>query len=391
MQIKISSQLSSISNYAFAEVDREVARLKEQGINPIDFGVGDPMEPTPSFIRDAAKKAIDSRKSAGYPSYNGSDEYRQEIARWSKKRFGISLDYINEITSTIGAKEAVFNFPEAFINPGDYVIMPNPGYPPYEKGTLFAEGRSYFVNLARENGFLMDLSSIPEEIVKKAKILWVNYPHNPTGAVATEEFLKEVIDFGQDNGIIIASDECYSELYFGEKPHSILEYAKEGVIVFQSLSKRSAMTGYRVGWAAGDENIIVGFRKLKANIDSGTSTFIQDAAIAALSDESHVEKMREDYKTKRDIMLSAFTSIGVEDCTPAAAIYIWQKTPEGTNSIEFAKRLLQKDIAIVATPGSLISSNANGMNPGESYVRLALVPSIEETKEAARRIMEHLK
>ena len=391
MKIQISQKLADISNYAFAEVDNEVAKLKNAGIIPIDFGVGDPKEPTPELVREAIKKAVDARKSSGYPSYNGSEEYRREIARWTKSRFDVNLDYTREITSSIGAKEAVFNFPQAFLNDGDYVISPNPGYPPYEKGTLFAGGRTHFVPLVKENNFLMDLSRIPKEIAKKARILWINYPNNPTGAAASEEFLKEAIDFGHDNNIIIASDECYSEIYFGKKPNSILEYSKEGVVVFQSLSKRSAMTGYRIGWVAGDESIISAFKKLKPNIDSGTPTFIQDAAIAALQDEQHVEKMRNDYRKKKDILVDALTPIGMEDCTPAATLYIWQKTPEKMNSVDFAKKLLQKKIAVVVTPGAWISNNFDGFNPGNNYVRFALVPTLEETREAARRIKEHLK
>ena len=391
MNIKISNRLSSLTGYAFAEVDNEVARLKKSRITPIDFGVGDPKEPTPEIVRSAIKKAVDKRKSSGYPSYIGTDEYRQEIAICYKKRFGVNLDYEKEITSTIGAKEAVFNFPEAFINSGDYAIMPNPGYPPYERGTLFAEGNSYFVPLLKENNFLMDLSIIPREIVKKLKILWINYPNNPTGAIAPKEFFREAIDFGHDNNIIVASDECYTEIYFKEKPHSILEFSKEGIVAFQSLSKRSAMTGYRIGWVAGDENIIAGFRKLKTNIDSGTPTFIQDAAVAALKDDIHVEKMRKEYKQKRDILVKALTSIGLEDCTPDATLYLWQKTPEKMNSVDFAKKLLQKEIAVVVTPGAWLSTKFDGLNPGNDFVRFALVPSLEETKKAAERIKEHLK
>ncbi len=386
MKIKPSNRLNKLSSYGLAEADNEVERLKKLGIAPIDFGVGDPKEPTPEIVRDAVKKAIDERKSSGYPSYIGTDEYRKEISKWSKKRFGIILDYQKEITSTIGAKEAAFNFPEAFVNRGDYCIMPNPCYPPYERGTLFAEGMPYFLPLLKEKNYLMDLGSIPRDIVKKSKILWLNYPNNPTGAVASEKFFKEAVDFGHDNNLIIASDECYTEIYFKEKPHSILEYSKEGIIVFQSLSKRSAMTGYRIGWAAGDENIISAFKKLKTNIDSGTPTFIQDAAVSALSDEKHVEKMRNDYGQKRDIIVKALTSIGLEDCTPDAAMYIWQRAPKKMNSVEFAKRLLQKDIAIVVTPGVWISTKFNGANPGNDYVRLALVPTIEECKVAAERI-----
>src|SRR3989338_419037 len=391
MQIKISKKLGSISNYAFAEVDNEVAKLKKLGITPIDFGVGDPKEPTPGIVRQRIKAAVDERKSSGYPSYNGSEEYRQEVSKWNKKRFEINLDYQKEVTSSVGAKEAVFNFPQAFLNEGDYVISPNPGYPPYEKGTLFAGGRTYFVPLLKENNFLMDLGSIPREIVKKTKILLINYPNNPTGAVATKEFFKEAVDFGHDNNIIIASDECYSEIYFNKKPQSISEFSKEGVVVFQSLSKRSAMTGYRVGWVVGAEGIISAYKKLKPNIDSGTPTFIQDAAIAALKDENHVEKMRNDYRAKRDILVSSLTSIGLEDCTPDATLYIWQKTPKGSKSVDFAKRLLQKDIGIVVTPGAWISNGFNGLNPGDEYVRFALVPTLEETKEAAMKIKEYLR
>ena len=391
MKINISKRLNSIGGYAFAEVDKKVAELKKLGITPIDFGVGDPTVPTPEIVREAIKKAVDKRKSSGYPSYIGTEDYRQEISKWSKKRFGINLDYEKEVTSTIGAKEAVFNFPEAFLNPGDFVIMPTPGYPPYERGTLFAEGKSYFVPLLKENNFLMDLNTIPKDIVKKTRIMWINYPNNPTGALATEEFFKEVIDFGHDNNIIIASDECYSELYYKEKPHSILEFSKEGTVVVQSLSKRSAMTSYRIGWVAGDENIISAFKKLKTNVDSGTATFIQDAAIAALKDEKHVEKMRAEYKQKRDILVEAFTSVGLEDCTPDATIYLWQKAPENTNSVEFAKKLLQREISVVSTPGAWISETVNGINPGNNYIRMALVPSLEDTKEAANRIKRHLK
>src|SRR3989344_2964858 len=379
MKIKTSNRLNSITSYAFADIDAKVAELKRNGIEAIDFGVCDPKEATPEIVRNAVKKYVDVRKSSGYPSYIGSEEYRQEIARWSKKRFGISLDYRTEVSSTVGAKEAVFNFPEAFVNPGDYVISPNPAYPPYVRGALFAEGRLHYVPLLKENDFLMDLSSIPSGIVKKAKIMWVNYPNNPTGAVASKEFFKEAIDFGHDNNVIIASDECYSEIYFREKPHSILEYSRDGIIVFQSLSKRSAMTGYRVGWIAGDENIISAFRKLKPNIDSGTATFIEDAAGAALRDESHVERMRNDYKKKAEILVDAFASIGFEDCMPAATLYIWQKVTGKMNSVEFAKKLLQKETAIVATPGSMLSATSNNINPGEGYIRFALVPTIEET------------
>lgn len=386
MRIQPSNRLKSIGTYAFAEVDNIVASLKKKGITPIDFGVGDPKDATPAIIRNYTKRAIDKRKDSGYPSYVGTKEFRETIAEWCQKRFNISLEPEKEITSTIGAKEGVFNFHEGFVNPGDYVLMPNPGYPPYERGTLFAEGIPYYLPLLEENNFLPKLDEIPKDIIKKSKILWINYPNNPTTAMAPKKFLKEVIDFGHDNNIIIASDECYSEIYFEQKPISILELEREGTVVFQSLSKRSNMTTYRVGWAMGDENIIDIFRKVKTNIDSGTPTFLQDSAIAALSDEKHVEYMRRQYKIKRDIIIKALKGIGLKDCTPKATLYIWQKIPDKISSVEFAKKLLYEDIAIVTTPGSWLSTKFNGLNPGEGYVRFALVPSVQECKLAGERL-----
>ena len=392
MEFTPSKRLQSIGAYAFAEVDKEVEKLKSQGITPIDFGVGDPTVPTSEIVRKATQKAITLRKYSGYPSYIGTTEFRQAIADWFQKRFGVSLDHASEVSSTIGSKEAVFNFHEGIVNPGDYVIIPTPGYPPYTRGTLFAEGIPYYVPLLVENKFLIDLKSIPEEVCKKAKLMWINYPNSPSGATAPLSYLKEIVEFGKKYNIIIASDEAYSEIYFNEPPHSILEVTKEGVIVFNSLSKRSAMTCYRVGWVAGDRGIIDIFKKVKTNIDSGTATFIQDGAIAAYSNEIHVEKMRNEYRIKRDLLVNAFKKIKLQDCTPDAAIYLWQKVPQGMTSVDFAKKLLSPEIAIVTTPGAWISDKTeNGLNPGEGYVRFALVPSIKNTREAARRIKKILR
>ena len=303
------------------------------------------------------------------------------------KRFSLSLDPATEISATIGSKEAVFNFAEGFVNPGDYVIIPTPGYPPYARGTLFAEGTPFFIPLLPENNFLPDLKSIPEDVCKKAKLMWINYPNSPSGANASMDFLKEVAAFGEKNNIIIVSDEAYIDIYYGEPPHSMLEVSTDGVVAIHSMSKRSAMTCYRIGWIAGDSRVVDIFKKVKTNIDSGTPTFIQDGAIAGLNDETHVQIMRDEYKIKRDILVKALTSIGLPDCTPDATIYIWQKVPEGMTSIDFAVKLLDPNIAIVATPGEWISDKSyDGHNPGEGFVRFALVPSIEQTEEAARRI-----
>ncbi len=386
MKIMVSDRVNAIGSYAFADVDNIVEQLKKEGIEPIDFGVGDPSLPTPELIRNACKDGIDRRKSSGYPSYIGVSEYRETVAWWSKKRFKINLDPESEIMSTIGSKEAIFNFPETFINPGDYTLALNPGYPAWSRGTHFAEGKTYFLNLIPENDFLPDLRSIPEDIVKKAKLLWINYPNNPTTAFPTMDFYNEVVEFGEKNNIIIASDESYTENYYDEAPPSILQLKKEGVVVFQSLSKRSNMTCYRVGWAAGDARIIAAYKKVKPNIDSGTATFIQDAAIAALKDEGHVEELREDYRKKRDILINALTSVGLPRCEPQGTIYIWQRVPERYSSVDFAKKLLQKEVAVVTTPGNWLSQEAHGVNPGEGFVRFAIVPDLEKVEEAANRI-----
>ena len=387
MEIRLSERLAGLGKYAFAEVDNLVADLKAQGIEPIDFGVGDPTVPTPQFIRRACKKALDARASSGYPSYIGDPGFREAVAAWMEARFSVKLDPATEVSSTLGSKEAVFNFHEAFVDPGDYVIIPSPGYPPYRTGTVFAEGVPYYVPLLPENGFLPDLGSIPGDIADRAKIIWVNYPNSPTGKVATDAFYGELIDFAQRHGIIIASDEAYTEIYFEKKPRSLLEFAREGIISFFSLSKRSAMTGWRVGWVAGDREVVAAFRKTKTNIDSGTPTFIQDAAAEALGDERHVEQMRSEYGEKRDIIVKALVDAGLTECMPEATIYVWQKVPEGMTSVDFAKRLLQKEVAIVVTPGEWLSQvTAAGLNPGQGYVRFALVPSIEQTKLAAERL-----
>ncbi|MFW6139151.1 MAG: aminotransferase class I/II-fold pyridoxal phosphate-dependent enzyme [Spirochaetota bacterium] len=386
MEIKVADRLRSTGTYAFAEVDNTVAQLKKEGIEPIDFGVGDPTLPTPEIIREACKQGVEKRKSSGYPSYAGAPEFRETVSWWSKKRFGISLDPETEITSTIGSKEAIFNFPEAFVDPGDYVLALNPGYPPWSRGTLFAEGKTYYLNLLPENDFFPDLDSIPTQVLQKARILWTNYPNNPTTAFPTRDFYVKVLEFTRKHGIIIASDESYTENYYSDPPMSILQLTKEGVVVFQSLSKRSNMTCYRVGWMAGDTHIVNAFKKVKPNIDSGTPTFIQDAAIAALRDQNHVQHLREDYRLKRDLIVEALASAGLPRCEPRGTIYIWQKVPEGYTSLEFSKLLLSRDIAVVTTPGSWLGEEVGGVNPGSGFVRFALVPSLEKVKEATRRI-----
>ncbi|OHD24323.1 MAG: hypothetical protein A2064_04715 [Spirochaetes bacterium GWB1_66_5] len=387
MRNRAAKRLTAIGAYAFEEVDKKVEELKARGVRPIDFGVGDPTTPTPAFIRRAAAEALETRRSSGYPSYVGSLEFRQAVAAWAQRRFGVALDPASEISSTIGSKEAVFNFHEGVVDPGDIVLCPSPGYPPYSRGTLFAEGRPYQLPLSSGSGFRVDFASIPEEVAKRAKVLWLNYPNSPSGVVVDEAFYREALAFARPRGIIVASDEAYSEIYFGAPPVSCLNVAKEGVLVFQSLSKRSAMTGYRIGWVMGDPELVAIFRKTKTNIDSGTPTFLQDAAVAALGEEEHVEGFRREYRAKRDLLCAALVKAGLPDCTPASTLYVWQRVPKGMSSVQFATFLLDEKLAVVTTPGSWIAEpTADGKNPGEGYVRFALVPSLEDTRLAAERL-----
>lgn len=396
MKITTSKRLDSLPAYAFAEINKKVEELRASGIKAIDFGVGDPSEPTPDFVIDGLNAAGRKHARSGYPSYIGSGEFREECAAYTKRRFGVTLDPETEICSNIGAKEAVFNFPEAFLNPGDVVICPSPGYPPYKSGTIFAEGEPYYVPLLESNGFLIDYESIPAEICKRAKIIWINYPNSPTGAVATREYYDGLLAWAKCHDIVVAADEgCYIDIYFDEKPISILEVGREGVCAFYSLSKRNNMTGYRAGFVCGDKAVIDIFKRLKTNIDSGTPNIIQEAAILALRDDEHVAKMRALYREKKDILLSALRDIGLEVHDAPATFYVWQKVPG--SDVEFAKKLLDPSIGIVVTPGSLISdeciyrrrdvvSDSMKINPGHGYVRFALMPTIEEVHEAAKRL-----
>ena len=383
-----SRRLAALGGYAFDEVNRRVDALKASGIAPIDFGVGDPPVPTPALAREAAKRAVDARATAGYPAYEGDPTFREAVAAWTKRRFGVVLDPRTEVCATIGSKEAVFNVHEGIVDPGDLVLCPSPGYPPYKRGTAFAEGTPWFYPLTKANGFLPDLDAIPADVAARARAIWVCYPNSPTGAVADRAFYRRLLAWAAAHQILVLSDEAYSEIWFTkEAPPSALEAGKEGVLAFFSMSKRSAMTGWRVGWVAGDARLVALFRKVKTNIDSGTATFVQDGASAALADETHVVAFRDEYRRKRDLLVGALRAAGLPDCTPASTLYVWQQVPAGMTGVEFAQRLLDPSVAVVCTPGEWLSDPvADGTNPGAGHVRFALVPSVPDTERAAAAI-----
>ncbi|MEW6744172.1 MAG: aminotransferase class I/II-fold pyridoxal phosphate-dependent enzyme [Planctomycetota bacterium] len=382
-----ANRLEAIPLYPFVHIQQRVRELKAKGIRPIDFGVGDPRIPTPEFIRRAAAQGIEKHRLSGYPTYDGSPELRRAIAAWYERRFGVRLDPDAEICVTIGSKEAVFNVHEGFVDPGDVVFGPSPGYPPYRLGTLFAEGVYVPYAVEAASRYLPALQTLPRDHLERGKIFWVNYPHSPTGRVATRSELEVIARFCRDRDLLLFSDEAYSELYFTEEaPHSALELGKEGVLAFNSLSKRSAMTGYRVGFVAGDSRLVAIFKRVKSNVDSGTPWFVQEAAIAALQDEEHVAAMRAEYRRKGERLAQAFERLPLERCFPQGAIYLWQEAPEGWDGQRFANRLLEPDVALVVTPGSLLAEPVDGRNPGERFVRLALVPQADEIEEAVRRL-----
>jgi LL-diaminopimelate aminotransferase len=360
----------------------------------IDFGIGDPTDPTPEVVRDACRKAVEETKSMGYPSALGSPVFLEAVRHYMRWRFGVALKP-EEITPTYGAKYASFHIPGYYLNPnrGETVLIPNPGYPPYADGTLLAGGTPYFLNILEENGFEPDFEGIPKDVLKKSKLLFLNSPHSPTGKVYQKEKLKEAVDLCLDNNIILVSDECYADLYYEKPPMSILEIAgaEECSLVLNSLSKRSMMTGYAVGFLASkNQELMRPFASIQRKSIQGVANVIQYAAAAAFKDESHPGDMRKTYRKRRDTLLPALESAGCRVRKPEGTFFIWAKVPERTTPLEFSERLLMEK-GINCVPGDLISKTQDNVNPGERYVRFALVPSLEKTNEAAKRLAKGAK
>lgn len=383
MAFELAERLKALPPYLFAELDRKKREKIEEGVDVIDLGVGDPDLPTPEPIVEALKRAAEKPENHRYPSYVGMKAFREAVANWYRRRFGIDLDPDREVIALIGSKEGIAHFPLAFVNPGDIVLCPDPAYPVYRIGTIFAGGQPYMVPLKEENGFLPDLGSIPNEVVERAKIIWINYPNNPTSADATEEFYKELIRWAKKHNIIVASDNAYSEIYTGErKPISILqiEGAREVAVEFHSLSKTFNMTGWRIGMAVGNEELIKALGKVKTNIDSGQFNAVQEAGIVALNmPESELDKLRAVYRERREVMTKALKRIGLKPLESDVTFYVWTKVPEGYTSAQFVERLLE-EAGVVCTPG-------NGFgDAGEGYFRISLTVPTDRLVEAARRI-----
>ncbi|MDR0956628.1 MAG: LL-diaminopimelate aminotransferase [Endomicrobium sp.] len=383
MKFHYNDKLKKLSPYLFIEIDKKKKEAVEKGADIISLGVGDPDMSTPEHIVKSMQEAVAKPINHQYPFGAGSLLFRNAVSYWYKKRFNINLN-TDEICALIGSKEGIGHIHLGFVNPGDIVLVPEPSYPVYNTGTIFADGISYFMPLLEKNNFLPDLDAIPTEIAQKAKLIFINYPNNPTAAVAPKEFYIKLIEFAKKNNIIVAADAAYSEIYYDEKekPLSFLEFknAKEVGVEFHSLSKTYNMTGWRIGWVCGNKEIVAGIAKVKDNYDSGVFQAIQEAAVTALtSNQKCVETARKIYKERRDTLVRGLKKLGWDVTLPKASFYVWSKIPNGYTSLEVVSKLLE-EASIVCTPGDGMGKS------GEGYIRFALTVTVERIKEAIKRI-----
>jgi len=380
--VKYSDRLNKLSPYLFVEIDKKKKAAIDKGVDVISMGVGDPDSPTPKHIVKVAQKAMEVPKNQKYPFGKGLLNFRRAVSGWYKSRFSVDLDPATEITSVIGTKEGIGHISQAFVNPGEAVLVPEPGYPVYNSGTIFSEGETCFLPLLEKNGFLPDLENISRDTLKRAKLLFINYPNNPTSAIAKEDFFKRAIEFANKNNIIIAHDAAYSEIYFDEPPISFLSVdgAKEVGVEFHSCSKTYNMTGWRIGWLAGKREIINGLVKVKDNYDSGAFQVVQEAAVAALTGpQKCVDDMRKLYKDRMKTLVNGLKALGWDVKEPKATFYVWAHVPKGYTSIQAVGKLLD-EAGVIVTPG-------NGLGPsGEGYVRFALTVPTKRIEEVLSRI-----
>ncbi|MDD3296796.1 MAG: aminotransferase class I/II-fold pyridoxal phosphate-dependent enzyme [Candidatus Omnitrophica bacterium] len=366
---EFSQRLKKFPPYLFAEIDKKKSHLKAKGVDFLDLSIGDPDIPAPKKVVEALCTGASLKNNQKYALDQGNPALRISIQKWFKKRFAVNLDANRQILPLLGSKEGLVHFPLAFVNKGDYVIIPSPGYPGYRGAALFSGAKIHEMPLLAENNFLPNFSAIPLTIKNKAKIIYLNYPNNPTTALASLDFLKETVKFCSRYGIIIAYDNAYSEIYFDKKPHSILEIkgSQEIAIEFHSFSKTFCMTGFRIGWAAGNEKLLAGLLKVKTNIDSGIFGAVQEAGRVALDEcGSYIENMRGIFNRRRKIFLRGMVKAGFNDIYADSTFYVWARIPSSyKSSMEFTEYLITKK-GIVATPGAGFGKY------GEGFVRFAL-------------------
>ena len=383
MEITYSDNLRKIPPYAFAEISKKKKAMAAKGIDLIDLGIGDPDLPTPEGIREAMKRAVDDSGTHRYPMDAGRTDFREAWAKWCKKRFGINLE-VNQIQALMGSKEGLCNIARAFVNSGDKVLVPDPAYPCYANGAArLSGGIPIQMPLLEENGFLIDLEAINRSDAKEAKLMYINYPNNPTAAVADKDFYGHVVDFAEDNEVIVISDNAYSEITFdGYEAPSFLEIggAMDVGVELHSFSKNYNMTGWRLGAAYGNEEIIAGLSKVKENIDSGVFEAIQVAGIYALENYDKPPALTE-YNTRMETIVEAFNGAGIEVGKPKGTFYLWAKVPAAETSTSFVNKMLE-EAHVVLTPGTAFGEY------GEGYFRASITSSTDKIKEAAKRIKE---
>jgi LL-diaminopimelate aminotransferase len=380
--IRPAERIRQLPPYLFAEIDRMKKEVAARGVDIISLGIGDPDSPTFAHIVRALADAAAKPANHRYPDYEGLPTYRAAAAAFVRKRFGVTVDPGTEVVSLIGSKEGIANMAVAFVDPGDVVLVPDPGYPVYGIGTLFNGGTPYLMPLKQENAFLPDLQAIPADVARRAKLMWLGYPNNPTAALASPGFFADVVEFARKHEIIVAHDNAYSEIYYDEPPPSFLATpgAEEIGIEFHSLSKTYNMTGWRVGFAIGNKALIGGLGKVKTNVDSGIFQAVQEAGIAALSgDQSPVAGMRALYRERRDLLLAALARLGLEAQPVRGTFYVWVRVPKGFTSASLTAKLLQ-EIGVVVTPGSGFGA------AGEGYIRFSLTVATARLQEAVERL-----
>jgi acetylornithine aminotransferase len=375
--VQLSPALAATGTYPFVKLDQAKRRLAAQGVELIDFGKGDPREPTDPMIRRALTDSLTEISS--YPLAEGLPELRAAIAGWSARRFGVQLDPDTEIVPTYGSKEAIFLLAQVVVDresDRQLVVTTQPGYPVPDRGATFAGAEVVQLPLHESQGFLPDLEAVDDETWERAAIVWLNYPNNPTGAVAPLEFLRQAAELSRQHDFLLACDEAYSELWFDAPPHSALEVRAHGnVVVFNTLSKRSSMTGYRSGFVAAEASLIAALKQYRPSVGTAPQEFVQRASVVAWGDEEHVERTRDAYRRKREALLPTLIGRGVRPAGSTATMYLWLEVPGNEPAEEFAARLLEH--GLVVSPGTFFGP------AGEGYWRLALVPTEAECRRAA--------
>jgi LL-diaminopimelate aminotransferase len=380
--MKIARRIEKLKPYLFVEINKRIAAKKAKGEEIISFAIGDPDIPTPAHIIEGLCRAAQDPVNHRYPESEGLPELRQAIADWYQKRFNVTLDAATEVLPLIGAKEGIGHLAFCLIDPGDIALVPDPGYPVYAIGTELAGGRPYYLSLKESNGFLPNLNGIRDDILKNARVLWLNYPNNPTGAVADLEFFQRAVEFGRKNNIIICHDGPYTEVAFDDyQPVSLMqaEGAKETGVEFHSFSKSYNMTGWRIGMVVGNARVVGALKTLKSNLDSGIPQSIQHMAIEALQGpQDSISEHNAIYQRRRDLICEVLNNIGLQATPPKGGLYIWARVPEGYNSVDFTADLLDQ-VGVAVTPG------AGYGRSGEGYVRVSLtIPDAALVKGLSR-------